>query len=262
MQSFKDAEVGNYSLGVKLVRGAYHPHEIAAHVSTSASSSPDSSPSSSAHSLSISPDPYPPVWTSKLETDVCYNTAVKVLVSAVRKDMETRKKRNGALGVGVLFGSHNWESCDLILEELVRQGLANKEVDEGGREVITVGTDLGERVTIGQLYGWPSHVSTSIIFLIHPPIGMNDALGNSIVDRTRSPHPFLIKYIPYGALSEVRSFSHCSCTSFICSQRFSVMQVMPYLSRRAIENKSVLGNGQAEDEKRRAWEEIRARLFG
>ena len=39
-------------------------------------------------------------------------------------------------------------------------------------------------------------------------------------------------------------------------------QVMPYLSRRAIENKSVLGNGAAQGERRRAAAEIVARIFG
>lgn len=39
-------------------------------------------------------------------------------------------------------------------------------------------------------------------------------------------------------------------------------QVMPYLSRRAIENKSVLGNGAAQEERRRAAAEIVARIFG
>lgn len=33
--------------------------------------------------------------------------------------------------------------------------------------------------------------------------GMSDALTNSLVDRTRSTSPFVIKYIPYGNLTEV-----------------------------------------------------------
>jgi len=70
--------------------------------------------------------------------------------------------------------------------------------------------------------------------------GMTDALSDSIVERTRCSSPFLLKYIPYGALAEV----------------------MPYLSRRAIENKSVLGGGAAAEERRRAGELIWKRLFG
>ena len=47
----------------------------------------------------------------------------------------------------------------------------------------------------------------------------------------------VFRYLPYGALSEV----------------------LPYLGRRASENKTVLGQGGAEQERKRAWELIRAR---
>ena len=39
-------------------------------------------------------------------------------------------------------------------------------------------------------------------------------------------------------------------------------KVIPYLSRRAMENKSVLGQGTAAKERRRAATQIRNRLFG
>lgn len=87
---------------------------------------------------------------------------------------------------------------------------------------------------------------------------MSDDLTNHLVHKTSSNTPLIIKYVhtpslylhpltflrfryvPYGALSEV----------------------MPYLSRRALENKSVLGDGGAAVERRRAGAEIRKRLFG
>lgn len=51
--------------------------------------------------------------------------------------------------VGVLFGTHNWASCGLILDELVDSGLAHK----GEKDQVVLGDDVTERLTIGQLYG-------------------------------------------------------------------------------------------------------------
>ncbi|GLB36747.1 putative converts proline to delta-1-pyrroline-5-carboxylate [Lyophyllum shimeji] len=211
-QSLADAKAGNYALGVKLVRGAYHPHELAAHAAGLAHNP----------SLSISPDAQPPVWSMKPETDACYNECLRVLINAIREDVDTRRPRGlpQTPAVAALFGTHNWESCELLLQELVKTGLAFKGPEEGS--LVLLPDDVTERVTIGQLYG------------------MHDDLTNHLVNTTASNTPLIIKYVPYGALSEV----------------------MPYLSRRAIENKSVLGEGMAGRERRRAAAEIKRRLFG
>lgn len=56
-----------------------------------------------------------------------------------------------------------------------------------------------------------------------------------------NPHSYFLRYVPYGALA----------------------QVMPYLSRRAIENKSVLsGERGAKLEADQAWGELSRRWFG
>lgn len=205
-QSFKDAQADNYALGVKLVRGAYHPHETIAHQCYRAGKT----------SLSISSDPLPPVWAEKWETDKCYNECAKVLIRELKQDLGREDQT-----MGILFGTHNWASCQLILTELVGEGLA-KHVEGEGEEAVSLGDDVTERLTIGQLFG------------------MGDALTDYLVERTRSSTPMIIKYVPYGALSEV----------------------MPYLSRRAIENKSVLGDGQASEERRRVGSQIWKRIFG
>jgi len=79
-----------------------------------------------------------------------------------------------------------------------------------------------ERVSLAQLYG------------------MSDTLTDRLACSVEARAPFVLKYIPYGALSEV----------------------MPYLSRRAIENKSVLGSGHAAEERREAFDALWERLFG
>ncbi|TCD71433.1 hypothetical protein EIP91_010139 [Steccherinum ochraceum] len=235
LQSLEDAKAGGYTLGVKLVRGAYHPHEVRTH-----------STSGSPNSLSISPDPLPPVWATKLETDECYDECVKILVNAVAKDFSSTpsassswfgssaRKSPPTVSVGVLFGTHNWSSVRLVLDELVRNGLGSVvgqyrgQEGESGAEsetIVSIPDEVAERVTMAQLYG------------------MCDALTNYAVDRTRSSAPMLLKYVPYGALVEV----------------------LPYLSRRAIENKSVLsgeGAGGAARERKEAASGIWRVVFG
>ncbi|KZT42869.1 FAD-linked oxidoreductase [Sistotremastrum suecicum HHB10207 ss-3] len=203
--SIKDAKQNGYSLGVKLVRGAYHPHEIEHHRKR--------------HTSALTS--LPPVWLEKRETDTCYDNCIGVLLSEVKNDIKSK-----ANNIGVLFGTHNWVSARKVIEGLAGHGLASVEQGSGGLvhdPVIRVDDDVSERIVIGQLYG------------------MSDALSDYLVDHVRSPSPFVIKYIPYGALAEV----------------------MPYLGRRAIENKAVLGGpGGASEERRRAGAEIWKRVFG
>jgi proline dehydrogenase len=138
--SLADAKAHNYALGIKLVRGAYHPHELSAHAAHG-------------QSLSISTDAQPPVWTSKPETDECYNTCARMLVSAIKADVDSRRRwcANALPSMGVLFGTHNWDSCRLILDELVKSGLASKGPKEN--DLVILGDEVTERLTIGQLYG-------------------------------------------------------------------------------------------------------------
>ncbi|OCB90786.1 FAD-linked oxidoreductase [Sanghuangporus baumii] len=231
VQSLLDAEAGNYALGVKLVRGAYHPFEVSAHATrmlanseTKAVSTGDNAPSSP----SISPEPLSPVWENKAETDEVYDTCARMLIKHVAQEiahMHEKQKRGGSTNqpivprIGVLFGTHNLKSCEHILDAFVREGLATRSY-EGGLEVIRITDDAAERIALGQLYG------------------TRDALTDYLVEKTRSSEPFVIKYVPYGKLSEV----------------------MPYLGRRAIENKSVLGNGVAKEERRQAGSEIIRRI--
>lgn len=237
--NLRDARENGYALGVKLVRGAYHPCEVSSHAAAR------SSESNSSTSLSISPDSKPPVWPTKLDTDASYDDCLRLVISAVKDDIEHSgqsgvnnhnskgaksikppRTNPGHVGIGVLFGTHNWNSCNLVLDELKRVGLAKSvtTLDEAGKEMEKLQLDeaVTDRVSIGQLYG------------------MCDDLTEAIVRRTISAAPLVVKYVPYGGIEEV----------------------LPYLSRRALENKSVLGAGGASRERQNAGREIRKRLFG
>ncbi|KAJ7671859.1 FAD-linked oxidoreductase-like protein [Mycena rosella] len=125
------------------------------------------------HSLSISREERAPVWDVKADTDAAYDACAGLLLDAVAVD---------PVHMGLLFGTHNWASCKAVLEGMERRGLAMRTA--GGK--LRVGERVGERVTFGQLYG------------------MCDDLTQHLAAQTEAAAPMVIKYVPYGALSEVR----------------------------------------------------------
>ena len=128
VQSLQDAASHDYALGVKLVRGAYHQQEAR-------SDSP---------SLPLTTEvSWPPVFLTKADTDRCYDAAAGELVRAVANSDGSGPR------VGVLFGSHNAESCAKVLEALVNAGLATREKDG----TVKVDDIVTERVALAQLYG-------------------------------------------------------------------------------------------------------------
>lgn len=140
------------------MRGAYHPHELAAYSAAASSSDSDF--------ISISPDPYPPVHPSKPDTDACYNKCATLLVRAIADDVKPSAGR--APRVAVIFGTHNWASSELILGELVNNGLAHENAarTDGNRKgTVTVPSDVAERFAFGQLYG----TSCYRLLVVRPP---------------------------------------------------------------------------------------------
>ncbi|KAG9043930.1 hypothetical protein FS837_008970 [Tulasnella sp. UAMH 9824] len=109
---------------------------------------------------------------------------------------------------------------------MVSRGLASvKSRNEDGQVTkLRIDDQVAERVMFGQLYG------------------MCDSLTNYLASTVEASSPVVLKYVPYGKLSDV----------------------IPYLGRRAIENKSVLGakEGGAADERRAAGQKIWRRIVG
>lgn len=79
----------------------------------------------------------------KKDTDACYNQCVSVLLSALRDDIIHKIPQ-----IGLLFGTHNTESCTKILNGLVHEGIATER--DG---LVIVGEEAAERCAIGQLFG-------------------------------------------------------------------------------------------------------------
>jgi proline dehydrogenase len=180
-----------------------------------------------------------PVWATKPETDACYDGALELALDLVKDDIE----RNAAVSTfAVLFGTHNKDSVALVASGLQKRGLAIP-TSEGS---LLVGNEARKRVAVAQLYGasWPKALSRGLSLMSHSSgdSGMCDALTNATAQAyVPGGSPIVLKYVPWGQLDDV----------------------MPYLGRRAIENKTVLkGEGGATSECARAWNELKRRWFG
>ena len=166
------ARENEYALGVKLVRGAYVDAEVAEHAHAAAhSASQSSSPSAEMVTLkgsskSISPDQHPPTYPSKEATDAAYDACARVLVEEVARDVERGPVHSGTgvvPRIAVLFGTHNWRSVRLVLDEILRLGLAEEVVDsnkvEGKKDgsnpekKLVLSEEVRQRISMAQLYG-------------------------------------------------------------------------------------------------------------
>lgn len=166
-----------------------------------------------------------PVWSVKPETDKCFNDSVEWIMDLIAEDVKTKGK-NGAPTVAAMIGTHNAESASRIIAGLKTRGLATEvgpeDADNAGKLLVDV--EARKRISIGQLFGMCDDLTSSVTAAFVPNSGS----------------PMAFKYMPFGALE----------------------QVMPYLGRRAVENKSVLADGGAVAETNRAARELKRRWFG
>ncbi|KAI9637293.1 FAD-linked oxidoreductase-like protein [Dioszegia hungarica] len=194
------AEENGYILGVKLVRGAYFVQERKKW-KDEGRPGPD------------------PIWADKEATDKAYDGSVTTIISTLARQLHSTHSERA---LNVVFGTHNQESCDLIVERLKAEGLAVLGEKKGS---VRLREDVQGKVFVAQLY-----------------VGMKDDLTDRMAAAFEyAPIPFALKYIAYGQLAEV----------------------MPFLGRRAIENKAVMsGEGGAAAERSRLSGELWRRVFG
>ncbi len=122
-ESLLSAKRGGFGLGVKLVRGAYHEQELERSKQSGCS---------------------PLVWTSKKDTDTCYDHCASIIIASLQEDLHAEGPKTA-----VLFGTHNRKSIDYILQLLESRQLATH--DPQG--TLSVDGKIAERVAFAQLYG-------------------------------------------------------------------------------------------------------------
>jgi proline dehydrogenase len=134
------AAANNYVLGVKLVRGAYVIQENEYH---------NADPSNH--------DTLPPVWSEKHETDACYNQCATMLLDNVTKLQPSSSTKGNTPQAGLLFGTHNRESCDIVMNELAKRDLAtvveDTSADGNIGQTLQLNRWVSSQVQFAQLYG-------------------------------------------------------------------------------------------------------------
>ncbi|KDN46400.1 hypothetical protein RSAG8_04344, partial [Rhizoctonia solani AG-8 WAC10335] len=174
-----------------------------------------------------------PVWTEKPQTDACYNTCAKLLINELAKYYSQSGPQGIARGDWAEKTLHTSTHTGIGIlfgthNALSCAHILENLVDAGlasrtTEDRVVLKDKVEERLCFGQLYG------------------MRDDLTDWMVQTVEAKSPMVLKYVPYGALADV----------------------MPYLARRAIENRSVLGGeGGATMERRMVGQKIRKRLFG
>ncbi|KEI38199.1 uncharacterized protein L969DRAFT_88641 [Mixia osmundae IAM 14324] len=181
-----------------------------------------------------------PVWDSKPETDACYDRCAAICVERVDHDLNTARGQ-WSPGIGILIATHNATSVKRMLTDLRARKLI---MNAGAR--LDVSEEVRGRICFAQLLG----MSDALTFALSQLFSGSETVpsyntATSISPYPVSPLPIVAKYIPYGPLD----------------------RALPYLIRRAQENRSVLtgadgsGRGGASDERRLIGAEIRRRFL-
>lgn len=223
-----DAQEKGYSIGIKLVRGAYLVSETNHWREERASGVPNV-------------PTHPPVWSSKYETDECFDNIASSIVSQLADVARKAEKASQGSGqrtthnpteVSLMIAGHNPASASKILRQLRdREGLAKNE-DYKGTQSLHLSDSLRGRIMFAQLYGMADNLTTTLTQILAP-----SDVGQ------RQLQPFVFKYLPFGP----------------------VEKVLPYLARRAEENQSILevkdGYSVINHERKLIGKELRRRLF-
>ncbi|CAD6886992.1 unnamed protein product [Tilletia laevis] len=269
--SLERARAHGYALGVKLVRGAYVEIENKCWRDTVV----DPPPTARATTQSeLANEAWgSPVWPTKRHSDECFDACARLLVDEVANDWEAEQeaRRKGKSEgdarkfrrTAVIFASHNLQSGLKAIRRMVDRGLAypsatmlgpdsdnqdasgcqarSTSVEKTSGKTALVDLALAEgvsgRISFGQLYGMADTVSARLLaaFSLHSD---SDSPGQTSLPSSMSSC-MVYKYLPYGPLE----------------------LVMPYLIRRATENKSVVGGGAAGREVAAVWAEMWRRLM-
>lgn len=86
---------------------------------------------------------------SKPSTDMAYNNSITTIISTLSHQLNSIEPHKA---LSVVFGTHNPESCDLVISNLVKYGLATR-TTASEDSLLRLRDDVVGKVYVAQLYG-------------------------------------------------------------------------------------------------------------
>ena len=173
------------------------------------------------------------VWPTKEDTDKSYDGTMEKAISRIAAQVRS----NGSARFGAVFATHNAHSVDKAVQLLEQTGFLAKQPRSG---MLVLDQNIANSVTFAQLFG------------------MKDDLSNKITGSLTSVNglPLVVK-VSTATTSRIRS-----ADDLLQSMSYGELdECIPFLSRRANENKAILaGRGGALSERKRLGREIQRRL--
>lgn len=81
---------------------------------------------------------------------MAYNNSITTVISTLSHQLNSIEPH---MALSVVFGTHNPESCDLVIDNLVKYGLAAPVSEE--TKLLRLREDVVGKVFVAQLYGKP-----------------------------------------------------------------------------------------------------------
>ncbi|MBW0478919.1 hypothetical protein O181_018634 [Austropuccinia psidii MF-1] len=230
----KEAERKGFSIGIKLVRGAYLMSETNHWREELAKEKINSSDTL-------------PVWNSKDQTDQCYDALTEKLVKQLcyaAKYAEkggNNLKENSPLNISLMIAGHNANSILKALKQIRdKEGLAFNDSAMNNQRLY-LSDSLRGRIMFAQLYGMADNLTNSLVNMLVSNMYVNREEDES--HKISQLQPFVYKYLPFGPVDKI----------------------LPYLARRAEENQSILKSGDPQfgvtGERRAIAKELKRRLI-
>lgn len=89
---------------------------------------------------------------------MAYNNSIATIISTLSHQLNSTEPQKA---LSVVFGTHNPESCDLVISNLVKYGLATR-TDASPDSLLRLRDDVVGKVYVAQLYGMKDDLTDKI----------------------------------------------------------------------------------------------------